>query len=163
MWINLCSMTKYRLRLEGKLFSATMRCWNRVDIIVVVVFAQRCRYSDSTPAKLVTEKCDKARNLVKLSARLGGRARASRRLKYVYSDPRKIPWISRRERTSWQHVLTESSCCRSRCNFKGVCLSGRVAVTCTCGNVREIFILHSFLKNIITIVPPRPSLHISGF
>lgn len=70
---------------------------------------QRCRYSDSTPAKLVTEKCDKARNLVKLSARLGDRARASRRTppapEYVYSDPGKIPGISRREGTSWQHVL----------------------------------------------------------
>lgn len=49
-----------------------MRSWNRVGVIVVVAFAQRCRYSDFTPAKLVTEKCDKARNLVKLSARLGG-------------------------------------------------------------------------------------------
>lgn len=75
-------------------------------------------------------------------------------------------WENTRDIPQGRNELTtrssESSCCRCRCNFKGVCLSGRVAVTRARENVREIFILHSFLKNIIAIVPSRTSLQISG-
>lgn len=132
----------YHLRFEERFFRATMRCWNRAGVIVVA-FAQRCRYSDFIPAKLVTEKCDKAKNLVKLSANLGGwaskpahSAGAGVRVFRSWKNTRDIPQ-GRNELTTHS---SESSCCRCRCNFKGVCLSGRVVVTRARKRVRDLYI-----------------------
>lgn len=118
------------------------------------------------PGKVGNRKVWQSEESRKTLSETRGAARARRRRtppapEYVYSDP----WKNTRDIPQGRNELTtrssESSCCRCRCNFKGVCLSGRVAVTRARRNVREIFIPHSFLKNIIAIVSSRTSLHIS--
>lgn len=152
----------YHLLLREGLFRATMRSWNRVGVVAT---PQRYRYSDSPMVKLVTEKCDKARNLVKLSAGPGPSERASERVSRRCSRYtciqilEKYPGISRREGTSWQHVLGIELLSMP------MQLQRRLSLrTCRCNarvHTREIFIpCCSTLKNIASSVSSRTRLHI---
>lgn len=96
-----CSMEKYTVYSEEKDFPAR-QCVPEIESVSRPLKGGDIARLDSPTAKLVTRKVWQSGESRKTLS--GTRGRASE-LAYVYSDPRKIPGISRRGGTSWQHVL----------------------------------------------------------
>jgi len=133
-----CSLEKYTVYGSEEDFSAR-QCVREIESVSSSPRALKGVDTATFPlAKLVTEKCDKARNLVKLSAGLGRASKPAHsvgapgvRVFKSWENIRDIPAGKKRA----DNTFSKSSCHRCRCNFKGICLSRRIAATLD--NVRD--------------------------
>lgn len=139
-----CCMEKYTV-YGSEDFSAR-QCVSEIESMSSSSLSKVSIQRDSLSAKLVTEKCDKARNLVKLSAGPGRvDAPTPATLSTCIQILGKYPGYPAGEKRA-DNTFSESSCCRCRCNFKDVCLPGRVGVTRARKRPRSLFA--TSLKNI---------------